>query len=137
MKELRIEKQIKTAKQKIKLKLWSVDYAKGYCYALLDEDLKNNIITSEDYDNYSEMIDNLAENTTITTSFSDKYKQIINQLSTEEQDELILYDTGVTREELKKIHGYTDEQINYVILTASYKKEFDEFCKKREEERER
>ena len=41
---------IEYAKSKIELKLWSVDYAKGYCFALL-----NNLCTPDSADEYDEL----------------------------------------------------------------------------------
>lgn len=45
-----------TAKKKIKLKLWSVEFAKGYLSCLLDNIAK---MTDEQYDECSNMIDEL------------------------------------------------------------------------------
>ena len=44
------------AKKKIKLKLWSAEYSKGYLYFFL-----NNVadVTEEQYNEYSKMIDEL------------------------------------------------------------------------------
>lgn len=51
----KIKETIKKAKSKISLKVWSNDYAKGYCYAILN----NTDISNENYDYYSKQIDEL------------------------------------------------------------------------------
>lgn len=55
---------IKTTKEKIKLKLWTIDYAKGYCYAMLAEKLYHKNITNEEYDKYSKIIDDFKQKNT-------------------------------------------------------------------------
>ena len=51
----KVKETIEKAKNKISLKLWSIEYAKGYCYGVL-----NNIdVSNEDYDYYSKEIDEL------------------------------------------------------------------------------
>ena len=77
MKEKRIERQILIAEQKIKLSLWSVDYAKGYCYALLDEDLNNGVVINDEYNMYADRIDNLTENSLISTTASYPYSSMV------------------------------------------------------------
>lgn len=53
--EEKLSNILKVAKSKISLKLWSTDYAKGYCYAIL-----NNInVSNDDYNYYSKQIDEL------------------------------------------------------------------------------
>lgn len=56
-------------------------------------------------------------------------KEKINEYSKEKQKEIVENYWGKIPEE------YTSEQIAYVIYTSICKKEFDEFCKEREEER--
>ena len=56
-------------------------------------------------------------------------KEKINEYSKEEQLKIVEDYWG------RMTEGYTQEQIEYIIYTSICKKEIDEFCKKREEER--
>ena len=46
---------IELAKTKIQLKLWSSGYAKGYCYAILNE-VYSERITDSEYNEYAKQI---------------------------------------------------------------------------------
>ena len=46
------------AKNKIRLKLWSIDYAKGYLYCYLNNVLE---VTKDNYNEYAKLIDELGE----------------------------------------------------------------------------
>lgn len=48
----------KTAENKVRLKLWSVDYAKGYLSCYLNHVLE---VTDDDYNEYAKLIDELGE----------------------------------------------------------------------------
>lgn len=47
----------KIAEKKIRLKLWSVDYAKGYLSCYLNNVLE---VTDDDYNEYAKLIDELT-----------------------------------------------------------------------------
>lgn len=55
-------RQYTTARQKIKLKLWDAEYAKGYLYCYLENVLE---VNDSEYDEYSNLIDDMVNESAV------------------------------------------------------------------------